>query len=409
MRDANCLDSSVSCPSAERRRVPWPKAMVWGTGLLACAAAQAATVSNLNDAGAGSLREAVATTPAGEVVDFAPALTGTITLSSGQILVDKALTIAGPGAPALTVVNAGGRVFEVNAGGAAVAISGLRMTGTGHPVTANGGAVHNTSGALVLDAVEISGSAVVGDWRGGGLGGAIYSFWSPAGTSLTVRNSTLHGNSATKSGAIHAYNQMVVIENSTIAGNTATDSGGAISLETSWEGTTIRHSTIHGNQANIGSGVYARNASSVAFINSIVAGNHDPGGANDIDRGGGNMSAVGSLFSELNTTADINGTDDNNQFGVDPLLGALAPHGGATPSLLPQPGSPAIDAADCVGISPDQRGVVRPQGARCDIGAVEVLAAVTPGSGVAAIPALGAWGLVLLAALLGLLGLRRRA
>ena len=398
-----------------RRRVDglrrWLGAMLLG-GLMAAAVGpvHAATVSNLNDAGAGSLRDAVVGTPAGGTVDFAPGLTGTITLTGGQITIDKALTITGPGASSLSVVDAGGRVFEINAAGAAVGISGLRLTGSGLPVRANGGAILNTSGLLTLDAVRISGSSVQGDWMGGGIGGAIASFWSAAGTSLTVRGSTIDGNSATKAGAIHAYNQAVVIENSTISGNTATDSGGAISFDSSWGGTTIRQSTIYGNQANIGSGVYARNGSSVTFFNSIVAGNSDPGGANDIDRGGGSMSATGSLFSELNTTLDINGTDVNNQFGASPMLGALADNGGTTPTLLPQATSPAIDAADCVGISPDQRGVARPQGARCDNGAVEVLAAVAPSADVTPVPALDPLALLLLSALLGgaLLMQRRR-
>ena len=92
------------------------------------------------------------------------------------------------------------------------------------------------------------------------------------------------------------------------------------------------------------------------------------------------------------------------------MLGALADNGGTTPTLLPQATSPAIDAADCVGISPDQRGVARPQGARCDIGAVEVLAAVAPSADVTPVPALDPLALLLLSALLGgaLLMQRRR-
>lgn len=391
------------------RRVATQARYVFQAGLLAglawaaLGAAQAATVSNLNDTGAGSLRDAVATTPPGGTVDFAPGLSGTIGLTSGHIVIDKALTITGPGAQALAVTGNGSRVFEVNAGGAAVAISGLQLTGAGLPVRSNGGAILNTSGNLLLEAVRITGSVVEGDWQGGGVGGAIASFWSAAGTSLTIRGSTLDGNRATKAGAIHAFNQTVVIENSTITGNTATDSGGAISFESSWSGTAIRHSTIFGNSANIGSGVYARTGSFVEFVNSIVASNNDPGGANDIDRGGGSMSATGSLFSETNSTADINVIDVANLFGVDPMLGALANNGGTVLTLLPQAGSPAIDAVECVGITPDQRGVVRPQGALCDIGAVEVRA------GSVAVPTLGQWGLLLLAALLGVATLRRRA
>ena len=60
---------------------------------------------------------------------------------------------------------------------------------------------------------------------------------------------------------------------------------------------------------------------------------------------------------------------------IDPLLGALADNGGPTQTHALLTGSPAIDAAgDCVAdlsITTDQRGISRPQGTACDIGAFE--------------------------------------
>jgi hypothetical protein len=62
--------------------------------------------------------------------------------------------------------------------------------------------------------------------------------------------------------------------------------------------------------------------------------------------------------------------DPTDQQNTDPLLGPLADNGGPTQTHLPLPGSRAIDAGGvCTGV--DQRGVVRPQGAACDVGAVE--------------------------------------
>ncbi|MFZ1722907.1 MAG: choice-of-anchor Q domain-containing protein, partial [Dokdonella sp.] len=56
------------------------------------------------------------------------------------------------------------------------------------------------------------------------------------------------------------------------------------------------------------------------------------------------------------------------------LLGPLGDNGGATPTLLPDIDSPAINAgADDVCTATDQRGLERPQGSRCDIGAVEAI------------------------------------
>ncbi len=53
-------------------------------------------------------------------------------------------------------------------------------------------------------------------------------------------------------------------------------------------------------------------------------------------------------------------------------LGILTDNGGLTPTHLPEPGSPAIDGAGTMCVADDQRGIARPQGPACDIGAVEV-------------------------------------
>ena len=57
---------------------------------------------------------------------------------------------------------------------------------------------------------------------------------------------------------------------------------------------------------------------------------------------------------------------------ADPLLGPLQNNGGPTDTQALGAGSPAIDAGDPATCSAtDQRGVARPQRARCDIGAFE--------------------------------------
>lgn len=70
----------------------------------------------------------------------------------------------------------------------------------------------------------------------------------------------------------------------------------------------------------------------------------------------------------------------NDLVRTDPKLGALADNGGPTRTHLPQAGSPLRNAiplgrADCERDATDQRGVAKPQGPRCDIGAVEVVPA----------------------------------
>ena len=91
-----------------------------------------------------------------------------------------------------------------------------------------------------------------------------------------------------------------------------------------------------------------------------------------ISNDGGNISLLNSIVWK--------GCDDptwscSKVTSDDPLLGPLGNFGGFSDTLLPQEGSPAIDHGDdatCAALhNVDQRGVARPQGTHCDIGAVE--------------------------------------
>src|SRR5574342_534164 len=82
------------------------KALVIVCLMLAAVPAPAAhastiTVTNLNDSGSGSLRQAIIDAGSGDTINFS--VTGTINLSSGQLLFDKNLTILGPGEGSLTI------------------------------------------------------------------------------------------------------------------------------------------------------------------------------------------------------------------------------------------------------------------------------------------------------------------
>ena len=81
----------------------------------------------------------------------------------------------------------------------------------------------------------------------------------------------------------------------------------------------------------------------------------------------GSVSDGGTNLQFPGTTCGLSITS------ADPLLGALADNGGPTQTMALGAGSPAIDAntEDCPPPAIDQRGVARPQGAACDIGAFE--------------------------------------
>ena len=86
----------------------------------------ATVVTNTNDSGPGSLRCAIASAFTGDTITFAPNVGPQINLTSGELLIQKDLTIQGPGAKVLTVSGSSlSRVFRVN--GAQVTMSGLTI------------------------------------------------------------------------------------------------------------------------------------------------------------------------------------------------------------------------------------------------------------------------------------------
>src|SRR5436853_2751147 len=91
-----------------------------------CLQASAATITviNASDSGAGSLRQAISDSSSGDTINFDSSLNGqTITLTTGELLINKNLTITGPGANLLAINgNAAGRVFDITSD---VTISGL--------------------------------------------------------------------------------------------------------------------------------------------------------------------------------------------------------------------------------------------------------------------------------------------
>src|SRR5438067_2764441 len=98
------------------------------------------TVTNTNDSGPGSLRQALADVNDGDTINFA--VTGTIGLTSGELLVNKAITISGPGAENLAVNgNAKSGVFHVTGGN--VTISGLTIINGNASGKGVGGGIYN--------------------------------------------------------------------------------------------------------------------------------------------------------------------------------------------------------------------------------------------------------------------------
>ncbi len=142
------------------------------------------TVTNTNDSGPGSLRTALTIANHGDTIEFA--VTGTITLTSGELLVDKRITISGPGVDNLAVSgNAKSRVLYVGPV-TTVTISGLTIR-NGNAPTDFGGGIYNDHSTLVINTCSVTGNSA-------DLGGGIYNHGASGSASITVNNSTFSNN-----------------------------------------------------------------------------------------------------------------------------------------------------------------------------------------------------------------------
>src|SRR6266851_4111861 len=155
-------------------------------------AASTFTVLNLADSGPGSLRQAVLDAnaqPGTDVIDFAPGVQGTITLTSGQLDITDGLIVTGPGADQLTVSGTGAsRVFQIESGVTAV-LDGLTIA---NGQAEDGGGIYN-AGTLIVSHTTLSENQAHGNGGGDGLGGAIFN---AAGAVLAVSDSSLSNNQA---------------------------------------------------------------------------------------------------------------------------------------------------------------------------------------------------------------------
>jgi hypothetical protein len=175
----------------------------------------ALTVTTAADSGAGSLRAEIAAAKSGDSIDFASSLKGkTITLTSGELLINKGLTIQGLGAAQLTISGGNAsRVFDVTSS-QPVVLTGLTISNV-YIINAAGGGIYEASGSnLTVSACTIS------NCHAGPAGGAIYN----AGT-LTVNGSSLTGDRGGAGGGIGNAGTLTC-NGCTLSGDVAVSGGG---------------------------------------------------------------------------------------------------------------------------------------------------------------------------------------
>ena len=362
-----------------------------------------ATVTSNADSGAGTLRQAIADAASGDTILFDSSLSGaTIHLASTLNIVQN-MTIDGSALASKITVSGDSdsdgsgdvRVFYIHSG-MTVTIDSLIIT-KGNGTSANmedsttgGGGIQNNSGNTSGVVLTVKNSIISGNSAdtGGGIynrdqstititnstissntasgnGGGIYS----DGT-LTVAGSTISGNSAGGDGGGIREGSITTLTNSTISGNTATGNGGGIRNAGNL---TARNNTLSNNSSTFGTGggIYSDNVFNAT--NNIIA--NSPAGGDCTGEIDGNLN---NLIEDTSANAcGLPNVVNGNIIGTDPALDALADNGGSTQTLALTVGSPAIDAGDnstCTSApvsNLDQRGVARPVGAYCDIGAYE--------------------------------------
>jgi len=302
-------------------------ALAVGAAVAAAQSAEAAAfnVTNLNDSGAGSLRQAIADANAlagADTITFQAGLTGTITLTTDQLYISDSVDIQGPGPASITVSgNNTYRVFYLYNSTALldVTISGLTITeGTADA----GGGIIDFGENLVLDNVVVTGNHA--DFIGGGVAVTAYCSCDPYGPgSVTITGSTISDNTAfyaqyfgVAAGVGIYVATQVTIEDTTISGNDAQAGfggllvgyvSGSVTLDTVVisdndaglgygggagfdhlaAGLTIQSSTIRDNDASgVGGGLAVQySLGDFQIIDSTISGNEVVPG--EVTRGGG--------------------------------------------------------------------------------------------------------------------------
>jgi hypothetical protein len=178
-------------------------------------------VTNTNDSGAGSLRQAIEAinhpdSLANQTITFTGTATqGTINLLTALPTIGRNVVIDGPGAGSLTVSGGGTtRIFNV-ASGVSTTFEGLTIANGRSTGSENGAGIFNDGGTIIIANTTLSSNSA-------NFGGAVYN----RSGNVTLTNSTLSSNTAQSGGGIYNQGGIVAIANSTLSANAAVFGGG---------------------------------------------------------------------------------------------------------------------------------------------------------------------------------------
>ncbi len=286
---------------------------------------------------------------------------GNLANNGGALYVDG--RNGGDSSPEMTVVTFSGNAAQVSGG--AIYFDGSGSSGHCNPYLID--VEFDDNSALVGGALRIDGSS-------GGRCSPIFN------RAAFIRNLVSANGGAVYSGASNGSTGPL-FANATFNDNSASSSGGAIydSATSSGDASmTLANVTLSGNQAgSYGGAIYSaadNNATLITLGNTILWGDTvGPGGQGpELYNPSASVQIDDSIVQGGCPGGGFGATCNSNIIDSDPLLAAPAANGGRTQSMMPASGSPAIDSGnDATCRSDDQRGLARPLGAHCDMGAVE--------------------------------------
>ena len=266
------------------------------------ARASTLTVDTLTDEADGScidgdcsLRDAVAAAINNDTITFS--VNGTLTLTLGQISINKDITIQGPGANKMTVSgNDASRVFRIGFP-ATVTISGLTVS-HGYVVDEQGGGVLVYNANLYLDQVVVSDSvadAASGYPRGGGVGADSSAFLSITNSSILNNKTNWAGGGVSTMNNSSLVMKNVLVDNNDLVGSNA-NSGGGISIENHGPTLTLENLTVTNNTSvSDGGGLYIDSPGTIS--KSVFAQNTAVNLGGGIDNNGSSLTVSESLLS----------------------------------------------------------------------------------------------------------------
>jgi DNA-binding beta-propeller fold protein YncE len=349
---------------------PWAKdaagnvSAVYGSPVAVTVCSSAISVTSNANSGAGTLRQAITDVCAGGTITFDNTLSGQTIRLASRLILDKNMTIDGSSLASSVILN-GDTNSSNTADAGDVQIFYIYNAITPPVVTLRTLTLTRGLGDSSLYTIPV--------------GGAIHN----RGGTLNIYNCTITNHTAVNAGAI-ANAGTATIVNSTFSGNSATIDlgsgqgfGGAI-YSGNGNNLTIYNSTFSGNSvdaARQGAAIY--NTGILNYANTIIANSTGPSSCYNFNLG----------TTSTNTNNLVEGVTNcgTPAFTSNSNLAALGSYGGPTQTFALSFNSAAFDAGDDATCSAapvnnlDQRGVVRPVYAHCDIGAYEITSPLSPG------------------------------